>query len=218
LYDPGEVYVDENQNGRYDEEAYHPLLTGYGPDAVPGNLFSPNGDLGLEMILHFDNGNSGTVSGQYQSVRLPPINKGTPIPGADQYRWNIANCNQVSVERGDWLALETGGMVGPSNQGMRDLIAKDPDAFWESSTQSVQGSDFPVSPRIVLIPIYDPRIEVLPGHQSTIQVTKVAAFFMEEMVGNAEVRGRFIKVRAPGAPCPDGQAQGFFTYNLSLIH
>ena len=41
---------------------------------------------------------------------------------------------------------------------------------------------------------------------------------MERMTGPAEVRGRFIKVRQPGAPCVDGQASGFFTYNLSLIH
>ena len=217
LWDVGEPYGDANGNGQLDQEAYHPSLTGYGPDPVPGNYLSPDGDLGLELILHFDNGGASTTPGQYQSVQLPPVNKGTPIPGGDEYRENIARCNPVAIEKGDWLRLETGGMVGPTNQGMRDLIAQDPDAVWDPTTQNVQNSDFPISPRIVLIPLYDPRIGVRPGHQTDIQVVKVAAFFMERMTGPAEVRGRFLKVRAPGAPCPAGQTSGFFTYNLSLI-
>ena len=217
IWDPGESYTDGNGNGAYDAEAYHPSLTGYGPDPVPGNFLSPDGDLGLEMVLHFDNGNNGTVPGQYQSIRLPPLNKGTPITGGDEYRENIERCNPVAIEKGDLLEVETGGKVGPTNQGMQELIAQDPNAEWDDATQSVVNSDFAVSPRIILIPIYDPRIPVESGHQSILQVVKVAAFFMEEMTGAAEVRGRFIKVRAPGAPCVDGQTSGFFTYNLSLI-
>ena len=217
LYDQGEPYDDNNGNGQYDEEFYHPSLTGYGPDPVPGNTLSPEGDLGLQLVLKFDigGGNTLTPPGQYQAIRLPPINKGTPVPGADEYRENIERCNQSSIEQGDWLELETGAMAGPTDQGMEDLIRKDPDAYWDPSTQSIQDSRFAVSPRIVLIPIYDPRIPVLSGHQGAIQVVKVAAFFMEEMVGNAEVRGRFIKVRAPGRPCEDGEIS--FMYNLALI-
>ncbi len=220
LYDVGESYVDDNGNGRYDQEAYHPSLTGYGPDPVPGNFLSPNGDLGYELILHPVQGGSATPEpGQYYSVNLPPVNKapgGRPPTGGDEYRWNIANCNAASVEKGDWLQLEPGAMVGPTNQGMRDLIALDPDAYWDDATQSVQNSNFAVSPRIVLIPIHDPRIPINSG-RNVVQVTKVAAFFMERMTGASEVRGRFLKVRAPGAPCVDGQNPGFFTFNLSLI-
>jgi hypothetical protein len=218
LFDVGEPYVDDNGDGEYNEEAYHPSLTGYGPDPVPGNYLSPDGDLGLELVLHFDNGGaSTTVPGQYQSIQLPPVNKGDPIPGGAEYERNIRNCNPVAIEKGDWLRMETGGMVGPTNQGMRDLIAQDPDAYWDNTTQSVQDSNFPVSPRIVLIPIYDPRIEMASGHQQDLQVVKVAAFFMEQMTGPAEVRGRFLKVRQPGGACPPGESQGFFVYSLSLI-
>jgi hypothetical protein len=216
LYDIGENYIDDNGNGRFDQEAYHPSLTGYVPDPVAGNFLSPYGDLGFELILHPQQGNSAPEPGQYYSVDLPPVNKGTPITGGDEYRENIANCNAVFVEKGDWLQLAPGAMVGPTNQGMRDLIAKDPNASWDDATQSVVDSDFAVSPRIVLIPIHDPRIPVKSG-RNVVQVTKVAAFFMEKMVGASEVKGRFLKVRAPGAPCVDGQNSGFFTYSLSLI-
>jgi hypothetical protein len=219
LYDDGEAYVDANGDGQYNEENYHPSLTGYGPDPVPGNFLSPEGDIGLELVLHAGNPSTSDPPepGQYFSIDLPPVNKGTPIPGGDEYRENIARCNAASIERGDWLQTEPGLMTGPTNQGMRDLIAQDPDATWDDATQSVVNSNFAVSPRIVLIPIHDPRIPISSGRTDLLQVTKVAAFFMERMVGPAEVRGRFLKVRSPGAPCPEGTTSGFFTYNLSLI-
>jgi len=220
LYDPGDGYTDGNANGQYDSEAYNQLLTGYIPDPYPGNTLSPNGDLGLELTLKASNG-TNPAPGQYFPIDLPPINRGTPVPGGDEYRDNIAACNAANVWPGDWLRLETGNMVGPTNQGMRDLIAQDPDAYWDPITQSVQGSKFQISPRIVLVPIHDPRIAIDSGHTQPIQVTKIAAFFMESMEGNAEVRGRFLKVRNPGEPCVagGGGAGGAvsFTYQLSLI-
>ena len=220
LYDPGDSYTDGNANGQYDAENYNSLLTGYIPDPYPGNYLSPSGDLGLELTLKANNG-SNPAPGQYQAIDLPPVNRGTPITGADEYRENIANCNPATVWPGDWLQPETGNMVGPTNQGMRDLIAQDPNAYWDDITQSVQGSVFPISPRIVLIPIFDPRIPLNPGRQSDVQVVKVAAFFMEQMEGNAEVRGKFLKVRQPGEPCVAGGGGGggavSFTYTLSLI-
>lgn len=217
LYDVGEAYVDDNGNGRYDQEAYHPSLTGYGPDPVPGNFLSPNGDLGLSLVLKAGSPSAAPEPGQYWPIDLPPVNKGTPVPGGSQYRDNIATCNPASIEKGDWLQTEPGNMVGPTNQGMRDLIAQDPNATWDDNTQSVINSNFAVSPRIVLIPIHDPRHPTSSGRGDLLQVTKVAAFFMERMTGPAEVRGRFLKVRAPGAPCVAGQNSGFFTYALSLI-
>ena len=101
-------------------------------------------------------------------------------------------------------------MTGPTNQGMRDLIAQDPDAEWDDATQSVTGSNFAVSPRIVLIPIHDPRIPLRSG-RTEVQVVKVAAFFMERMTGPAMVQGRLVRALAPsgsGAPCVDGHADG----------
>jgi hypothetical protein len=219
LYDPGDGYTDGNGDGQYNSEAYNQQLTGYIPDPYPGNFLSPNGDLGLELTLKASN-STKPAPGQYFPIDLPPINRGTPVPGGDQYRDNIATCNAAEVWPGDWLRLETGNMVGPTNQGMRDLIAQDPDAYWDDITQSVQGSKFQISPRIVLVPIHDPRIPIDNGHTQPIQVTKVAAFFMEQMDGNAEVRGRFLKVRNPGTPCVaggGGSGVTSFTYNLSLI-
>jgi len=222
VYDQGEPFVDLNANGKHDAEFYSPTLTGYVPDPYPGNTLAPNGDLGLQITLEYANGNATTpVASNYQPVDLPPINRGNPISGANAFRDNIANCNQAEIFPGDWLATEPGAMVGPTNQGMRDLIAQDPNAYWDPITQSVQGSAFPISPRIVLIPMYDPRTFPRSG-RTAVQVVKVAAFFMEQMQGTSQVRGRFLKVRAPGEPCVaigggNGGSGISFTYNLSLV-
>jgi hypothetical protein len=61
--------------------------------------------------------------------------------GADWYRENIANCNIDVMGFGQTYTPEPGNMVGPTTQGMDDLIAKDPYATWDEDTNSVKGSN-----------------------------------------------------------------------------
>jgi hypothetical protein len=205
LYDPGDGYLDGNANGVYDSEAFDALGTGYVAD--PG-AFNPVGDLGLEITL------KASVSlrpspGQFLAIDLPPVNRGTPVTGGDPYRENIAACNAALVASGDRLQIESSSMVGPTNQGMRDLIAQDPDAYWDPISQSVQGSKFTLSPRVIFLPIHDPRLPITSA-SNTLKVTKVVAFFMEQMEGNAEVRGRFLRVVTAGEICSQpGDGAGF---------
>ena len=46
--------------------------------------------------------------------------------GGYDYRWNIANCNQTHYHWGDRWSQEPGNMVGPTTQGIDELIAQDP--------------------------------------------------------------------------------------------
>jgi hypothetical protein len=91
-------------------------------------------------------------------------------------------------------------MVGPTRQGMRDLIALDPAARWNPNMYGpgkggVEGGCMAsgacaLSPRLVAIPVFNPdaydagrasgRVEIV--------VTKVLGFFISEMNGN-EVGG-----------------------------
>ena len=36
------------------------------------------------------------------------------------------------MDWGDLLLMEPGNMVGPTTQGIEDLIAQDPDAYWDT--------------------------------------------------------------------------------------
>ena len=51
--------------------------------------------------------------------------------------------------------------------------------------------------------MHDPRVPTLSG-AGRLVVTKIAAFFMEQMEGNAEVRGRFLRTIGTGETCQAG--------------
>jgi hypothetical protein len=118
--------------------------------------------------------------------------------GAADYRENIGGCNTTLVTMGDLIDPEPGNMVGPTKQGMDDLILKDPDAYWNTSCNCVRNSDFGVSPRITIIPLYDPIYYETGKHNgsnASLRVANLLGFFIEEMDGN-EVVGRITPVTA----------------------
>lgn len=201
-YDIGEPFTDGNNNGSWDSEFYDPLLTGY--------LASK--DVGLELTLKAAKPNEAPAPGQYWAVDLPDEN-GDRVSGADWYRWNIANCNPNPILPGDLLWTENGNMQGPTLQGVRDLIAQDPDAQWDSDCDCVDSELGDDSPRIAFIPLHDPRIRIAPGKR-TLLIRKLAAFFIERIEPPSGVVGRFMRVQTSGAPVPPGA--GFF-WSLSLI-
>jgi hypothetical protein len=191
FWDPGESYTDGNSNGAYDAEAYNSLLTGYIPLPYPGNLLAPDGDQGRAITLQPAKSASPGV-GEYFALDFAPGG------GGPSYADNWAACNPASIGAGDVLALLSSNPVGPTNQAMRALIALDPGAYWDAGTSTVQGSAFAQSPRIIMIPLLDPRV---PTTRGTAAITKVIAFFMEQMVGNAEVEGRLTTALGSGQSC-----------------
>lgn len=185
---------DLNANGALDPgELYDPDVTGY---RVPV-------DVGQNVVLKVGSPSSSMAPGQFYPVDLPPLDCDCgvdPETGGNQYSWNIANCNPYEVSPGDRLQLEPGNMVGPTRHGMDDLIALDPNAYWDSTNETVAGSAWGMSPRIVLVPMFDPRLPPDSG-RNWVSVVKIAAFFIESVGPGSEVRGRFIKVTVDGDPC-----------------
>jgi len=217
LHDAGEPFQDGTSawtkngagplDGMYNEEYYHPLNTGY----VAWK------DLGLELTLKEGQPSGASASGQYYPIDLPVPDNNSLATGADRYRWNIANCNPNAYGPGDVVSTETGAMKGPTSQGMRDLIDKDPGAYWDDGCQCVKSQYGDDSPRIVFIPLHDPRIPLNPGKQ-TIVISKIAAFFLESADVNGNVKGRFVRVASPnGEICPPGANSGGFLFTISLI-
>ena len=89
-------------------------------------------------------------------------------------------------------------MVGPTKQGMEDLIAQDPDAYWDTVNNKVVSTMNP-SPRVVAIPLFDPYYYDTGKHerpQRRAQVVNYLGFFIEGMNGN-EVIGRITPDRRP---------------------
>jgi len=128
----------------------------------------------------------------YYPIDFPAINRGNPEGGAQTYKDNIVNGTPYTVAIGDEIQVEPGNMVGPTRQGVNELIAMDPDACWDGD--EVVSSAFPgtSSPRIVKIPLYDPDLPPDSG-RNTILVTGLASFFVLEIRGSGDVIGIFMQ-------------------------
>jgi hypothetical protein len=209
LYDEGEPFQDGvdgsqgggPQDGLYTSESYHPLLTGY----------IASKDLGELMRFKVANPHEASAPGQLYPNDLCFEGQCT---GGAVYRWNIANCNPTLCGPGDWVDTENGNMIGPTMQGLEELIAQDPGAQWDADCECITGSAFGAgkSPRIGLVPLHDPRIPLDSGRMQ-IQIVKIVAVFFEEVQGR-DAMIRFIRAQAPGgARCAPGSGGGGYLYD-----
>jgi hypothetical protein len=199
---------DTNGNGMWDAGEFY--------DADATGFIAPQ-DVGAEVVLKIGSPGETTVSGIFWAVDFPPLGEGEkPLTGSAWYRRWIAGCSPYVVDVGDRLQLEPGRMVGPTGQGMRELIAQDPGAYWDPTTKAVKGSAYALSPRIGLIPFFDPTLPPSQG-RNYVTVTKLGAFFIESVNGNSEVRGRFIQITTQGNPCPGDGTGNSFVKNIVLV-
>lgn len=217
---------DANGNDVYDEgDSYVPGEHGYGSDFRNGkvldNGIDPPGttyvkDRGRPMILKPGNPQDANQPGWFFPWDIPQVD-GSPATGGDKYRWNIANCNETVVTLGEEYMIENGNMIGPTKQGLQDLIDLDPNATWVNGPSggptdgSVEGSEFggengvnwEASPRIVTMPLYDPSFPVDPGKQPVV-FNNFVGFFIEGIEGNSVI-GRFLSASGlgeEGEPAP----------------
>jgi hypothetical protein len=139
-------------------------------------------DKGTQVILRAGSGNNIQPS-FYFSWAMPG---GT---GGSWYRDNIANCNTSIVDINYVATQEPGNMVGPTVQGLRDLIDTDPNAYWDSVHNTVVSTMHP-SPRVFPIPLYNPDEYdqgKVNGRNATLIVSNWMGFFLESVNGNQAV-------------------------------
>jgi len=98
-------------------------------------------------------------------------------------------------------------MVGPTSQGVDDIVASDPGASWDAGSQTIVNSGYGLSPRVVLVPFFDPTQPPASG-RNWVTVSKIGAFFVEGVSSNGNVMARFIQVTVPGSPCEGGASLG----------
>jgi hypothetical protein len=181
---------------------------------VPANQSGYTGytaaDKGTELILRAGSGNNIEPTA-YQSWSMPG-NSGEI--GSDFYRHNISGCNTtiipLDLNNPLYLLQEPGNVVGPTGQGIDELIALDPGARWNTSCQCVRGSNFGISPRVTPLPLYDPKKYAegkANGRNADFWLANIMGFFIDRREGN-QVYG-FITpisglINPNGGPAPDG--------------
>jgi Flp pilus assembly protein TadG len=176
----------------------------YIPVGQPGYQgYDPVDDKGSLLTIRAGSGNNIQPT-FYYSWAMPPDT------GADWYTENIANCNQTMIPQGYLMTQEPGNMVGPTIQGIEDLIAQDPTAYWDDGPCNCVKSPLGRSPRIFPIPLYDPEQYdqgKITGRNATLVMVGWIGFFVEGHDGN-DVHGRITpilgKIDGDLAAAPDG--------------
>ncbi len=207
-----DMYASQGNNQNAGAPLTNPDV--YVPPGTPGATgYNPDADRGLELVLKNNNQNKIAPS-MYNAWDLPGS-----VGGSD-YRQNIATCNPNLVTIGDLMSPENGNMVGPTQQGTTDLIALDPNAHWNTICNCVKGSAFPVSPRIRIVPLYNPSRYTEGQHtgksQPELEVVNYLGFFVEDINGGGEVIGRITPItgRISGR---GGPATGAFAQAIMLV-
>jgi hypothetical protein len=146
------------------------------------------------------------------------FNPGGGETGAASYRANICNCNTTAITLNTPYPIKTGNMIGPTHQGVGELINMDKNARWDAAyvdpETGQQGriihngtspyADNPMgSPRVIKVAMYNPT-QITKSGMQTIQFNNFAMFFIEEQKTNKDpVKGRFLfYVSGDDAPGP----------------
>jgi putative Flp pilus-assembly TadE/G-like protein len=206
-------------------------------------------DFGRPMVIKMSNPQTSPSPGffypwtmPYDSSNAAAYNGQAPNSGAQWYKWNIANCNPVSVAIGTGQPLDTayldkpGNMIGPTKQGIDSLIAQDPNACWLPLPDPVPGrpghamsgvvgklvggtctntyAGWQSSPRVMMVPLFDPS-QIQSGRTS-LTFNNLALIFLEgQDNAHSSVNARFLffaKSTGPLSP-----AKGSLIKKLQLV-
>lgn len=247
VWDPGEEWsYDENDNYNpyYDESlGGDPPLgweqgeteTGYGSDFRDPPFTNVDDDHGRRIqVKHTDPQDEYSFEpGIFFPWRLPPDpdmeecekgGGGKQPSGAATYRKNICSCNDNPIDLGEPYDLEPGNMVGPTFQGVTELIEKDPTARWNGSLNGNRGgverwngeeweSVGFNSPRIVKVAVFDPG-EISGSGMQSIRFNNFSLLFLEGQDSpQAPVMGRIMSF-VSGEP---GPSPGSLVLYLRLV-
>jgi hypothetical protein len=161
----------------------------------PGTGFSLAVDYGVQLTLKYGSPQSAINPGWFQ-----PLDLDGGGGGGAEYRSDIGTCSGVLLAIGDLVPKETGSMIGPTKQGIGDLIDLDPAATWDPTANGGQGAVagscvtnppcpggavYQQSPRIVALPVFD-LAEYMntggPGN-GAVRITNILGFFVRQMSG-----------------------------------
>jgi hypothetical protein len=179
---------------------------------------------GQEFILKSQDPHASIAPGQFYAIQFPGSS------GGADYRANIHTpCTNEVLRCGNSYSVEPGNMVGPTKQGVQDLIGNPPDDSWTGTIgvyQTPNGlSD--TSKNVIIVPIWDscsmagfcPAANFPSGSTVSLQIIGFATFFLEDIQGG-NVKARLIGVSScgnlAGGPGGAGQPTGGTVLSLPL--
>ena len=233
--DPLATFPDDNDpveasNIAWDTDDTYDHWVGNGPNAgtpygMPRDTYDPA--LGFQLTPHHGLRlllKAGAPGGAINPGHFFPITLVAGQTGASVYRANISGCNEDAiVTLPGILPVEPGNMIGPTAQGMQDLIDLDPAATWVDAVNPATGllgyisggcspncsTSTGQSPRLRPVPLFDPDAydEGRGSGRLDIILQRWGGFFVQRMVGN-HVEGHLTTAPAVagGGPLDDTSA------------
>jgi len=200
------------------------------PDGTVNQAFV-NQHVGTQRTVKPGNPQNALTPGQFYAVRLGDS------AGGNDYRTNIATCPGQLVTCQKIYGVEPGNMIGPTKQGVLDLIGNPPDT-WDPANPTANneflfirpdGTKTPTSDSLVVAPIWDVCSMgafcdshgnfQLPNNGATIQIPVVgfALMFLDGVQGN-DVLAHLIGVFGCGSmPVTNDQVTGPWSVPVRLI-
>jgi Flp pilus assembly protein TadG len=147
-------------------------------------------DVGSTLVLRAGTGDQLNPS-FYFSWKMPGD------IGGNFYRNNIDTCNQTvigwSATDPYYMIQEPGDKSGPTLQGIKDLIAADPDTYWDTGCKCVKGSVFSgQSPRVFPIPLFNPEYYAegkANGRGASFELANFLGFYADHWDSNGKIYG-----------------------------
>jgi len=157
--------------------------------------------IGQEFIVKSQDPHSAIGSGQFYAIQLPDSG------GGNDYRTNIGTCSNAYVRCGNSYSVETGNLVGPTKQGVTDLVGSPPSDTWVGvGVYNTPNGLSDTSKNVVLAPIWEscglagfcPGGKFPSGTGVTLQIVGFAVLFLDGVQGG-EVHAHLINVSSCGA-------------------
>ena len=177
---------------------------------------------GTQVSVHAGNPATALGPGQFYAIDIPSSKFVNGCPGGDCYRTAIATCLTSVLVCQKFYSVKTGAMVGPTKQGINDLIGDPPTDTYVNLQQYRWGSDSKIhqtSKALVIAPIWDAcnmpgfcPASKLPnsGTNVSLKIVGFALIFIQSVSGGGDVQARLVRVAgcAPGTPCGTGGGDG----------
>lgn len=188
-------------------------VTVYGAQQIEG---------GLPFTIKPNNPTGALVPGQFFAVRM------LDSQGGRDYRINISTCSPNVLTCLDTYGLEPGNMIGPTIQGVNDLIGNSPDVYLAMGQYQDSGFNISdTSDSLIVSPLWDICAlagfcpdNKLPdgGAGAEISVAGFALIFLDGVQGN-NVVAHLLGVFGCGTvgPPPGNEETGPFSVLVRLV-
>ena len=166
------------------------------PPWDPTDTFDPTGsnpDLYFDGVSGFDPAvDHGRAMSLVLYNRIDPLqgNSAWPIvvseAGSTAFGSAIVACSGYPHGIGATFPTVTGAMDGPLGRAIEELIWQDPAATWDPTAENGRGgvvnSEFPLSPRVIALPVFAPSSYGSTTTATSPAMVKMVGFFVSELV------------------------------------